>query len=581
MDRPSQRYPPTKRYPESSLARTKEDSHGPSSAPTEAIPPSQLERQLSRRDAPYAGYDHQSPDVKPFLHDILRLTPSNTEAKDAFSQLAQLQNSKPPRLHEDHSQYIQVTSCRARNDEDRATARPDDETTEEEGDSSPEQPNQQEVYEGYFRVGFDLPTVSKHLKWIAGRGSAKKSGPRRNVDILLAWPASESAKNMAATHFILSMHETSGVWLALPGADIHLEGKLFRQGEAACLYRRKMQLEIGKLQYYINFIELSSTEMEQEYIRYRNHKLTGEGMALPRTEISGIPSAYQIEFPSIIFRETIGSGTYATVFQGFFHEDGDLRVVKRLRCNSKAEVDIARPELEALQHFAGTEGIVTLFDWHNSRGHKSINYSDIPGDVYLIQEQGVAFNKYNWNASNAPDWSFRRIMCRQLLNGLSAIHQASWMHRDITPMNILLVDDPQSPRAVLCDFGRACASSTDTDTRLAAWIFLPPELEMGKFHQYNQKLDVWMLALALIYCWFPGTKNLRPREQSEYDHLCHLVMDHDKASGGLGGLLCCMLRRDPTKRPSAARCYQHPCIQSAVHDEPIATSVGSKRTYEK
>ncbi|KAL8781356.1 MAG: hypothetical protein Q9213_006045 [Squamulea squamosa] len=580
MDRPSQQYPPTERISESSLARINKDSHGPSSAPTEAIPASQLERHMTQRNAPHAGHDVQSPDVKPFLHDILKLTPSNTEAKDAFSHLAQLQNSTPPKLHEDHSQYIQVTSCRAKNDEDRAIARPDDETTEEDTDSSPELPNQQEVFEGHFRVRFDLPTVSKHLKWIAGRGSAKKSGPRRNVDILLALPASKSDKTLAATHLILAMHKTSGAWLVHAGADIKLEGIRFQKGEAACLYRRKMQLEVGKLQYYINFVELSTTEMEQEYVRYRNYKLTGEGMALPKTEISGIPSPYQIVFPSIIFRETIGSGTYATVFQGFSPKTGDLRVVKRLSCKSKAEVDAAQPELEALQLFARTEGIVTLFDWHNSRGEKSIEYTDIPCDLYLIQEQGVAFNKYNWNASNAPDWNFRRIMCRQLLTGLSAIHQASWMHRDITPMNILFVDDPQTPKAVLCDFGRACASSTDTDTRLANWMFLPPELEIGQFHQYNQKIDVWMLALALMYSWFPGAKAFKPRDPTQHHHLCRIVMDHDKASGGLARLLCCMLHPDPTERPSAARCCQHPCIQSAIREEPPETSTGSKRTHE-
>lgn len=78
-----------------------------------------------------------------------------------------------------------------------------------------------------------------------------------------------------------------------------------------------------------------------------------------------------------------------------------------------------------------------------------------------------------------------------------------WMHRDITPQNILLFEarpeQSQPIRAGLCDFGKLSNNSTGTDTVLATWNLLPPEITQGQSNKYSQSINLWMLALALTY----------------------------------------------------------------------------------
>ena len=96
--------------------------------------------------------------------DILRLTPLNTEAKQAFDSVALLQ--KAGKLDEVHSQHIKVTdigslSCTTEKFLSDTDINTDEASSEAEGVSS-----QRIVYKGYFRVRFDLPSVSAIPVWV-------------------------------------------------------------------------------------------------------------------------------------------------------------------------------------------------------------------------------------------------------------------------------------------------------------------------------------------------------------------------------------------------------------------------------
>lgn len=161
-------------------------------------------------------------------------------------------------------------------------------------------------------------------------------------------------------------------------------------------------------------------------------------------------------------------------------------------------------ELQALQRLNGLPGIVRMYDYGNSLQGKATSANQYPLDFYIVQEKGQSFGEYPWDDQSPQCWTVRANLCKQLLKGLTAIHHCGWIHRDITPSNILFFDgDPR--HAALCDFGAVCRRPTDVDTAIAAWKFLPPELQKGQLYLYNQKIDVWMLSLSLIMCWFPDT----------------------------------------------------------------------------
>ncbi|KAL8716215.1 MAG: hypothetical protein Q9220_000120 [cf. Caloplaca sp. 1 TL-2023] len=509
--------------------------------------------------------------------DVLRILPENTEARRAFDGVVELQKSGD--LSDDHAQYLAVTG--SGKTDFRIDQRERDETTDEASSDDQSSSHMQLSYNGYFRVGFDSSTVSEGLErgrlhMSIGRGSGKKFGPTRNVDILLAAPKSKAARPLRSTHILLRIHGRSGAWLVTAAAEMMVEDATLHPNEIKCLYRPRTRIQIADLQYTIQFVD-ETPIMEQVYVEKRNKAFQSEGLDFPATKISGIPMQHDIILPTIVFRHGLGSGTFGNVFEGVEPDDGDLRVAKRITLRSKNEEPALRAEIKALERFGGREGLLKLIEWRTSLGDRNFDVPQYPVDVYLVHEKGIAFNQVDWRV-DFPNWKLRRSLCRQLLKGLEMIHQEQCMHRDITPMNILFFPFNDPPQAVLCDFGKFCEQDTATTTRLAAWKFLPPELQRDKENPYNQALDIWMLGLALTYCWWPESMNLEPRNKHDHKRMQQILLG-DSGCAGLGNLIARMMYARPDRRPMAASALAHYTFHGLSNeDTPVKTSE-TKRTF--
>ena len=136
-----------------------------------------------------------------------------------------------------------------------------------------------------------------------------------------------------------------------------------------------------------------------------------------------------------------------------------------------------------------------------------------PYEIFIFQERGTSLWQFDWRSKPVIGWNDRKELCRQLLERLSEIHRLGWMHRDITPANVLVFQQPL--RAALCDYGKLCQEPRSNVTTLAAWTFLPQELKPEKSYTYDQKIDIWLLGHTLLSCWFPKEwmhkKQLRDR----------------------------------------------------------------------
>ncbi|KAI4226459.1 MAG: hypothetical protein L6R36_003149 [Xanthoria steineri] len=412
---------------------------------------------------------------------------------------------------------------------------------------------------------------------IISRGSGQKFGPTRNVDIILIAPGTKGFPGLTAAHVYLGIHPSSGAWRITAGADMQVEDARYKQGENTYLSQHKTRIQILDIQYLIRF-DICSPEAEIDYIRERNDILqkTKHRLALPYTDISGIPMQGDMILSSIVFRQGIGSGTFGSVYEGFDPDSGALRVAKRITLKSSREVSLVHEEIQALERFKGRPGIIDLVDWRTSLNGKVLEVAYYPLDVYLVYKKGVAFNQANWTSIS---WDVRRSLCYQLLLGLTAIYSEGCMHRDITPMNILVFPHQNIPQATLCDFGKFCSAPTDIDTKLAAWEFLPPELLKERKNLYNQKLDIWMLGLALTYTWWPQTKQLHPRSETEYKNTRDILRQDETPDPLLGDLLADMMAWHPSKRPSAVEASRHKSLQQcpAMAQEAAETS---KRPYD-
>ncbi|KAL8838130.1 MAG: hypothetical protein Q9170_002271 [Blastenia crenularia] len=505
-------------------------------------------------------------------NDVLRLIPLNTEARRAFDSVARLE--KDGKLQQIHAQYLQVTGSGPLNRGIDVAVHHSDETTDEALSDHQSQPD---IYEGYFKVGFHLSTVLNRPAWAMGQGSAKKHGPSRSVDILLAAPRSREAHGLAATHAFLNIHRESGVWVLSAGEKMEAEDQIMQPKKKFALHQPKTRIQILDMQYLIRFM-IETPDQERSYLEERNRIFAEQDRPLPHTNISGIPLPSTIVLESIVFRHGLGSGTFGDVYEGFHPGNGDLRVVKRIVLQSTKEIPIVKQEIEALKRFDGRQGILKLLDWRTALNGQELLVSQYPLDVYLVHEKGIAFHRYDWEAV-ADDWGLKQSLCHQLLKGLTEIHRAGCMHRDITPQNILFFPYEEHPQARLCDFGKFCDTSTAVDTALAGWKFLPPELEKDKLNTYGQGLDIWELGLALTYCWWPKTTNLRPREKPEYERMQKMLWG-DTEGDGLGHLVARMMEWNPRKRLSAAQALQHRSVRTVANEKPPVKTSSSKRLHD-
>ncbi|KAL8856036.1 MAG: hypothetical protein Q9178_007345 [Gyalolechia marmorata] len=363
----------------------------------------------------------------------------------------------------------------------------------------------------------------------------------------------------------------------MAGASVAVDDQVLELNAILALHLPKTRLNVHHLHYLVEF-SVQCHEEEQRHLKERNRMLQEQGTPLPLTKISSIPFSTNTVLPSIVFRNGLGSGSFGNVFEGYDPRSGDLRVAKRITIRSEQEVPDVELEIEALKRFDGTrQCILKLLDWRTELNGQQLRVSQYPLDVYLIHEKGIPFHHQNWETVL---WDLKRQLCYQLLKGLAAIHEAGCMHRDITQTNILFFPYHEPPEARLCDFGKFCYDNKATDTRLAAWQFLPPELEKGEQHSYEQALDIWMLGFAMANAWWPDTARLQAREKKQYKYIQACLRDEKKDGDDLARLVSHTIAWDPEQRPSAVKALGHRSLKGMAYGtEPVKTS-NAKRLHD-
>ncbi|MBQ8968248.1 MAG: serine/threonine protein kinase [Bacteroidaceae bacterium] len=106
---------------------------------------------------------------------------------------------------------------------------------------------------------------------------------------------------------------------------------------------------------------------------------------------------------------------------------------------------------------------------------------------------------------NDPEY-FARIVVKNVLSGLMALHDAGYIHRDIDPSNIMLTTDRHIK---LIDFGIAKQMNNLTTndkglTVAGAFMGKPeyaaPELALGDVKNQNQTTDIYAMGILLYQC---------------------------------------------------------------------------------
>jgi len=363
-------------------------------------------------------------------------------------------------------------------------------------------------------------------------------------------------------------------WIHARHKGIQVNGQpLARLSKA--LLGQGTRISIGPYQYIFEFKVSDEARYQEQKRRYIAEY---HGVSDPHEFTAPTPSVNDIQVQGWYMHGIVGL-TPVTVIHAATHvKSGEVVAVKRLRVggrNSGAEeVDLYERWLSNIKEHR--YGLYTMQTHAVLRHERPVNPVQevyllwkplARGDFTNFQQQG------RWHTQ--PD-AVRRALFVTALLGLSACHDSGWIHRDLKPGNLGVVDFGDNPRAVIMDFGHAGKQVTDGHKPLQGrWGtngYKAPELECDEYAAtYDEKVDVWSMG-AVGYTLFCGgdvpwsrSKNLWVEGGAPLDLLIYLACMKSlllEPSGSIKNLIGLMLDADPVNRPTVAKVLEHSALQA-------------------
>ncbi|NUP10463.1 MAG: serine/threonine protein kinase [Polyangiaceae bacterium] len=248
--------------------------------------------------------------------------------------------------------------------------------------------------------------------------------------------------------------------------------------------------------------------------------------------------------------QLLGSGTLGRVFRGVRRFDGHVAAIKllhphlvrsadaRLRFVQEARTlrHVTHPNIGRVLDVLETEGLPTLV----------LEYYEGQSLRQLIEQRG-AFE---------PFVAISILRC--LAQGLGGLHSAGWVHRDVKPENVMVLDPTGAPPTDLrlLDFGLAKSLIPDGSSQTAAGTFVgslayaAPEQLFGE--AIGPPTDWWALGVVAYEMLsakrpFEGTTRVQMARNVAGGLVPPIDVSHELLDWIRG-----LLTRDPAKRPQSA-----------------------------
>jgi len=284
----------------------------------------------------------------------------------------------------------------------------------------------------------------------------------------------------------------------------------------------------------------------------------------------------------------LGEGSFGIVYRVEHRISGEQRVCKKI---AKRKSDMTSEQiLQEIGNMAMLDhpNVIKVYEYFDDSEYVSqimeiCNGGELQDKVDVLRKTGKC----------PYDEAFMCDVMKQTLRALAFMHTIPFLHKDLKPQNIMMVEKECSSIKVI-DFG--LAELFNKEQKYAAFVggtllYMAPEVFRQKM---TVKVDVWSAGVILynmctgdfpfIAQWPPPPgrdeawwqeatiKKISNEEMKEHPRLRNV-------SPVCRDLLMKMLEKDDSRRPYAAQCLEHPWFRGAG-EVPPTLSVGVTQCVE-
>ncbi|CAD8097905.1 unnamed protein product [Paramecium sonneborni] len=271
----------------------------------------------------------------------------------------------------------------------------------------------------------------------------------------------------------------------------------------------------------------------------------------------------QILADQFIYIDLLGGGAYGKVVKAQSKELNKIVAIKIIERNKNKAQDQEASLLEKCNH----KNIVHFHKLLYTHNH-----------LYIIMEylQGITLQEVIYK--ELPENKIRNLI-KQILEGLSYLHNQGIIHRDLKPSNIYLVRENNQSIVKLIDLGLSYQISSHkiANKQCGTLLYMAPELAQDV--PYNQTVDIFALGIIFYQLFHNGQHPffVSGMRSSEYfRRLAKLEFNlHFRENIPLMAkdFILKTMALQPNDRMSAYQCLDHPWIKNVDQQQfPITTN---------
>uniref|UniRef100_A0A8C6T5N9 non-specific serine/threonine protein kinase n=1 Tax=Neogobius melanostomus TaxID=47308 RepID=A0A8C6T5N9_9GOBI len=278
--------------------------------------------------------------------------------------------------------------------------------------------------------------------------------------------------------------------------------------------------------------------------------------------------------PAGIFElvELVGNGTYGQVYKGRHVKTGQLAAIKVMDVTGDEEEEI-KAEINMLKKYSHHRNIATYYGAFVKK-----NPPGIDDQLWLVMEfcgAGSITDLIKNTKGNSLKEEWIAYVCREILRGLTHLHQHKVIHRDIKGQNVLLTENAE---VKLVDFGVSAQLDRTVGRRntfIGTPYWMAPEViacDENPDATYDFKSDLWSLGITAIEmaegapplcdmhpmrALFLIPRNPAPRLKSK------------KWSKKFQSFIDSCLMKSHSQRPSTEQLLKHPFIRDLPNERQV------------